>query len=80
MASYQMAPGTGTATPNHSRWNLTCSVMAGVSFSLGYNRIIDIGYRHIDMGYVLGGPPGNQLTLNSLTGDEVRIGIRYLLS
>jgi opacity protein-like surface antigen len=54
--------------------------MAGVSFSLGYNTIIDIGYRHIDMGDVLGGPPGNQLTLDSLTGDEVRIGIRYLLN
>ncbi len=78
MANYQMS-GVQTAG-NYSRWNLAWSVMAGVSFTVGYSSIIDIGYRHVEMGDVLGGPDGNQLTLQNLTGDEIRIGFRYLLN
>jgi opacity protein-like surface antigen len=65
---------------NDLRWNLAWSVMAGVSFSVAYHALIDIGYRHIEMGDVVGGPAGNQLTLDNLTGDEIRIGFRYLLN
>jgi hypothetical protein len=64
MASYQMPPGTGTVAPNYSRWNLAWFCIQS----------------SILVTDILSGPPGNQLTLDSLTGDEVRIGIRYLLN
>jgi opacity protein-like surface antigen len=80
MSNYEMPPGSGLPVESYSRWNPAWSVMAGVSFSVGYSSIIDIGYRHVEMGDVIGGPAGNQLTLDNLTGDEIRIGFRYLLN
>ena len=80
MSNYQMTPATSTATGTFAQWNFAWAVMAGVSFSAGYNWLIDIGYRHIDMGDVTGGPTNNQLTLDNLTGDEIRVGFRYLLN
>lgn len=80
MSNYESAPPTGQTPPNYSRWNLAWSAMAGVSFAVGYNSIIDISYRHIEMGDVIGGPVGNELTVDNLSGDEIRIGFRYLLN
>lgn len=80
MSNYQMSPATSTATGTFSRLNFAWAAMAGVSFSAGYNWVIDIGYRHIEMGDVTGGPANNQLTLDNLTGDEIRVGFRYNLN
>lgn len=71
------APMVSTAVPV-SRWNLAWAVMAGLSYAVAPNILIDVGYRHIDMGDISGGP-NEQLTVKKLTGDEVRIGFRYLL-
>ena len=71
------APMPSTAVPV-SRWNLAWALMAGVSYAVAPNMLIDVGYRHIDMGDVSGGP-SEQLTVKKLTGDEVRVGFRYLL-
>jgi opacity protein-like surface antigen len=71
------APMPSTAVPV-SRWNLAWAVMAGLSYTVAPNILIDVGYRHIDMGDVNGGP-NEQLTVKKLTGDEIRIGFRYLL-
>ena len=76
--STAVAPMASTAVPVH-RWNLAWAVMAGVSYSLSQNFLVDVGYRHVDMGDVNGGPNG-QLTVKHLTGDEVRVGLRYLLN
>jgi len=80
MSSYQISTIASQTAAKYSRWNLAWAAMAGVSFALGYNSIIDVGYRHIEMGDVFGGPPNNPLTLNKLTGDEIRVGFRYLLN
>lgn len=72
-----VAPMPSTAVPV-SRWNLAWSVMAGLSYTVAPNILVDVGYRHIDMGDISGGP-NSQLTVKKLTGDEVRIGFRYLL-
>jgi opacity protein-like surface antigen len=65
--------------PSTARWNLAWAAMAGVSVNITYNVLVDIGYRHIDMGDVTGGPSSNQLTIKKLTADEVRIGVRFIL-
>ncbi len=60
-------------------WNVAWSAMAGFTYNLSYNLLIDVGYRHVDMGDINGGPPNNPFTIKKVTGDEVRIGLRYLL-
>lgn len=78
-ANYETTPvQLGSAVPQ-DRWNWAWAVMAGVSYTLTYNTKLDIGYRHIDMGDVVGGPVDNPLTLEHLSGDEIRIGLRYSL-
>src|SRR5665647_2496006 len=71
------APMPSTAVPIH-RWNTAWAAMAGVSYNFARNLLLDVGYRHADMGDVNGGPSG-QLTVKRLTGDEIRVGIRYLI-
>lgn len=70
-------PMPSTAVPVN-RWNLAWAVMAGLSYSVAPNILIDVGYRHVELGDVSGGPSG-QLTVKKLSGDEVRLGFRYLL-
>ena len=66
-------------TPTVQRWNLAWAAMAGVSYDITYNMKIDVGYRHVNMGDAVGGPADNRLTVKKLTGDEIRIGLRYLI-
>ncbi|HZL31514.1 MAG TPA: outer membrane beta-barrel protein [Pseudolabrys sp.] len=72
-----VAPIASTAVPV-SRWNLAWAVTAGVSYSVARNVLLDFGYRHVNLGDVSGGP-SEQLTVKKLTGDEIRIGFRYLI-
>ena len=78
---YEYANATGampsTATVK-KRWNMAWAAMAGVSYKVAHNLLLDVGYRYIDMGDVSGGPDG-QLTVKKLTGNEIRIGFRYIL-
>jgi opacity protein-like surface antigen len=78
-SNYQMTPvQLGSAVPQ-DRWNWAWAVMAGVSYTLTYNTKVDIGYRHVDMGDAVGGTVDNPVTLEHLSGDEIRIGLRYIL-
>jgi opacity protein-like surface antigen len=79
LSSYETTPPQLTDIAPVSRWNVAWAAMAGVSYNLMDNLAVDVGYRHIDFGNVIGGPTINQLTIKKLTGDEVRIGLRYLL-
>jgi opacity protein-like surface antigen len=72
-------PALGTPLAAQHQWNTAWSAMAGVSFNVSPNLLVDVGYRHIDMGSIKGGPTGNQFTVNKVNGDEIRIGLRYLL-
>lgn len=80
MANYESTPPTGQPAVNYSRWNFAWAAMAGVSFAITHDWLIDVSYRHVEMGDVLGGPSGNELTVDNLRGDEIRIGFRYLLN
>jgi len=77
MSNFTTSPATGAAIASRSRWNFAWAAMAGVSYRLSENWLIDVGYRHIDMGDAVGGPEANSLTLKKLTGDEIRVGLRY---
>lgn len=72
-----IAPMPSTAMPS-SRWNLAWAAMGGLSYTVTHNLLLDLGYRHIDMGEARGGP-NKDLRVKSLTGDEVRIGFRYMI-
>lgn len=79
LSGYESSPATvGTVSAN-SRWNLAWAAMAGVSRHIMHNVLLDVGYRHIEMGKISGGPSTNPLTLRNVRGDEVRVGVRILL-
>jgi len=73
-----IAPLPSTDVNTVHRWNLAWAAMAGVSYNVTRDFLIDVGYRHIEMGDVDGGPNGT-LTIKHLRGDEIRVGFRYLL-
>jgi opacity protein-like surface antigen len=62
-------------------WNLAWALMAGVSYSISPNFLIDAGYRHISMGdaWSSADHDRNRLTVKNLSSDEVRIGFRYVI-
>jgi opacity protein-like surface antigen len=76
---YQTAPAQPALVPPAHSWNNAWAVMAGFSYGLTDHLAVDVGYRHIDMGKVLGGLNPNQTFMNDLTGDEIRIGLRYTI-
>lgn len=76
---YETMPPTTIIPTAATRWNVAWSAMAGVSYDIMYNLKVDVGYRHVNMGDAIGGPTLNQLTVKKLTGDEIRVGIRYLI-
>jgi opacity protein-like surface antigen len=76
---YETVPPQPAVVPPAHRWNNAWAVMAGFSYSLTDRLLFDVGYRHIDMGKVPGGLDVNQTFMNSLTGDEIRIGLRYTI-
>ena len=79
MSSFTTAPVSVPAIQPNSRWNFAWAVMAGASYHLNYNWLVDVGYRHVDLGNAVGGPPANRLTLKNISGDEIRVGLRYIL-
>jgi opacity protein-like surface antigen len=76
---YQTTPASPLLIPPAYRWNTAWAAMAGFSYNLSYNLLLDVGYRHIDMGDAPGNPTFNPNVIKSLTGDEIRIGLRYAI-
>ncbi len=68
-----------TTVPTNSRWNMAWAYMAGASLALSPKAMIDIGYRHIQLGDAIGGPSANTLTIKNISADEIRVGLRWLL-
>lgn len=68
------------ATLDRSDWGFAWAYMAGISYRVSNNLLVDVGYRHIEHGnnesWVLL-PGGNQVTIHKLRSDEVRVGMRY---
>ena len=69
--------------PGKTRYDLAWAAMAGVSYNVSQNLLIDIGYRYLDLGtyevpryaagpFVAGGK-------SDLTSHQVRAGVRYMI-
>jgi|RhiMetdeSRZDD1v2_1073273.scaffolds.fasta_scaffold879584_1 opacity protein-like surface antigen len=71
---------------SNETWNFAWAAMAGLSYRVNANWLIDVGYRHIDMGDVWTGVFGSgrfrderRLEVKNLSSDEVRVGFRYMI-
>ena len=78
---------TDTALPvNHAanrRTNFSWAAMAGVSYRISPRWVVDLGYRHLELGDLPTTTGTNwvidQTRWKSLSTDEVRLGVRFLL-
>jgi opacity protein-like surface antigen len=70
-----------TPVADSSKWNFAWAWMAGVSYQVSQNYLIDFGYRHVNFGTAATGIDsfGNQLTFRNLSADEIRAGMRWSL-
>jgi opacity protein-like surface antigen len=77
--NYETVPASPLLVSPANRWNTAWAAMAGFSYNLSYNLLLDVGYRHIDMGDAAGGLNSNPSVTKDLSGDEIRIGLRYTI-
>src|SRR6185437_2880542 len=73
-----VAPMPTTEITTRYRWNVAWAAMAGFSYNITHDFLVDVGYRYVDLGDVSGGP-SHALKIKHFTGNEIRIGFRYLL-
>jgi opacity protein-like surface antigen len=63
--------------------NFSWAWMAGVSYQIAPTWVVDVGYRHLDLGDIASttgsGLPTDRTLWKSLSTDEVRVGVRMLL-
>jgi opacity protein-like surface antigen len=69
-------------TSRGTQQNFAWAAMAGVAYQVASNWVLDVGYRHIEMGNVPSsegaGTRTNAAVFKSQHTDEARVGIRYL--
>lgn len=63
-----------------TRYQFAWAAMAGLSYAVTPNILIDLGYRYIDLGKLssLPGPNGTVVT-KTMDAHELRLGIRYMI-
>lgn len=79
------AAGYGVSRSS-SNWGLAWALMAGFSYSITPNLLLDVGYRYIDMGSVKGAPIAclgaavcaNEVKKLHVASNDVRVGLRWL--
>jgi opacity protein-like surface antigen len=63
--------------------NFSWAWMAGVSYQIAPTWVVDVGYRHLDLGDIASttgsGVVGDSTLWKNLSTDEVRVGVRMLL-
>jgi len=81
VADFRVKSSGVAAADSNDKWNFAWAYMAGVSYKVTGNYLIDVGYRHINMGDIDSGVDsiGEKLTFKKLSSDEIRVGFRYLL-
>ena len=72
----------GTTIPSSNRWTFAWALMAGVSYGVTPNVLIDLGYRYLHLGDAQSGIDtlGGSFSVNDLNANEVRLGVRYLIN
>ena len=75
-----VAGGTSSYAADNlsSRTKFAWAAMAGVSYQLGANAAIDVGYRHLDLGRFATTLAGYAID-HHYTEDQVRVGLRYMI-
>ena len=74
---------TSALTPGDSvdnaAWNFAWALMAGASYNIAPNLLLDVGYRYLNVGDAVSGLDSlsNQLTVKDLIAHEARIGLRW---
>ncbi len=62
------------------RYQLAWALMAGVSYAVTPQFLIDLGYRYVNLGTLPGvADSSGQIVTKSLNAQEIRIGLRYLI-
>jgi opacity protein-like surface antigen len=73
---------TTNVGPSRGQTNFSWAWMAGVAFQVTPQWLVDVGYRHLDLGGVRAtvgtGLPNDYMNITKHSTNEVRIGLRYL--
>ncbi len=65
----------------HSRWNTAWALMAGLSYPVSPNVLVDIGYRYLSLGHAQTGFDSfGGLRLDNLSSQQIRIGARWVFN
>lgn len=70
---------TGRKLNFTERTNFAWAAMAGVSYAVDPSVVVDLGYRHLDLGRA-SVAVGSAVLNRDITRDEVRLGLRYMLN
>lgn len=74
---------SSTGEADGKKQNLAWAAMAGVAYQVAPNWMIDLGFRHLELGDVpssMGaGTTTNALVFKNLSANEARVGVRLLL-
>lgn len=73
----------GGQHPNYSvsssKWNFAFALMAGFSYDISQNLKFDLGYRYVNFGTMSFRSLSDSLFDKSLSSQEVRLGLRYIV-
>jgi len=75
-------PGLQGADINKAKWDFAWAAMAGLTFNLSPNLLMDFSYRYLNMGDAITpiANNNNQITIKDMTAQEFRVGLRYNLN
>jgi opacity protein-like surface antigen len=68
-------------TFSQTKYNLAWALMGGVAYNINHNLSIDVGFRYLNNGTYksIPGVLNTNSVTKTLSTEEVRIGLRYLL-
>jgi opacity protein-like surface antigen len=77
---YNTGPQNWDYSKSAQKWNFAFALMAGFSYNLTSNAILDIGYRYVNFGSFSGiSSLSGALFSNQVTTQEIRLGLRYMI-
>ena len=77
--STNYADGTPGQQSRHTTYQLAWAAMAGFSYSISSNMLLDVGYRYLDLGRLVVNTPSLPAVQKDITAHQVRVGIRYMV-
>jgi opacity protein-like surface antigen len=65
--------------PGDNKWNVAWALMAGTSFDITSNWVLDVGYRYLNLGKVSSYTRVGTIEASDIASHEVRVGMRFLI-